>query len=35
MRKYKIEVKPIAEKHLKEHLKTGNKASIKKLKNIF
>jgi toxin YoeB len=35
MGKYKIEVKPIAEKHLKEHLKSGDKASIKKIEKIF
>jgi toxin YoeB len=35
MGKYTIEVKPIAEKHLKEHLKSGDKASIKKIEKIF
>jgi toxin YoeB len=35
MAKYTIEVKPIAEKHLKEHLKSGDKASIKKIEKIF
>jgi toxin YoeB len=35
MGKYIIEVKPIAEKHLKEHLKSGDKASIKKIEKIF
>jgi toxin YoeB len=35
MAKYTIEVKPLAEKHLIEHLKSGDKASIKKLKKYL
>ena len=35
MGKYSIEVKPIAQKHLLEHLKSGDKASIKKIEKIF
>jgi toxin YoeB len=35
MGKYTIEVKPIAEKHLKEHFKSGDKASIKRIEKIF
>ena len=35
MGKYSIEVKPIAQKHLLKHLKSGDKASIKKIEKIF
>jgi toxin YoeB len=35
MGKYVIEIKPIAEKHIKEHQKSGDQASIKKLEKII
>ena len=31
MAKYKIEIKPLAQKQMLEHLKSGNKALIKKI----
>jgi toxin YoeB len=35
MGQYIIEIKPIAEKHIKEHKKSGDQASIKKIEKII
>lgn len=35
MGKYKIELKPTAEKDLSKHKKAGNLANLKKIKSIF
>ena len=35
MGQFKLKIEELAEKHIKQHLKSGDKASIKKIEKIF